>query len=658
MWGGGLAPTRARSGRLQQLGVIPPPPIPLFQSTTPPPSKTLQIPPKLATLTYNTVHRYASRAILAVLSIQMFRRREDTMNQTATQPLTTLELKTATQASTNIHSFSVLSPLDTSTIPTFTELLAEYQASIDRPAVAWSDLCPDELADPIALSQTNLANAHPQPVNWLWQKRLPLAGITLLDGDHGCGKSLLALQLAACVSSATTMPDGSTTIPGGVVIVSPMNSATTTQLLTALGADLSHIKILSCIQEPETSSHTSSQRPFSIPEDFTRLLHAIKQVDARLVILDPFISLLSRNKRWTDQRLGHLLTDLNQHLIEHNVACLLIRNCPARGGHARPSVLERSDHFEILAASRLLLTPDPLQPNHLLLAHAKNRHAILTPTLTLQIRSDESNPDFPYITILGSHRVQARDLINYRPDTLHRQLLFQHLLQIITATTDTIPVSTLYTLSPYSSAFQIQRSLSDLLHMGQIERPARGFYTLTPTTPISPLKSSAATSPEQSQNINLKSSAATSPEQSQDNNFKSSAATSPEQSQDNNFKSSAATSPEQSQDNNFKSSAATSPEQSQDNNFKSSAATSPEQSQANNFKSSAATSPEQSQDNNFKSSAATSPEQSQALNFKSSAATSPEQSQALFQIISCNKSRAITGQFQIISCNKSRAITG
>ena len=133
------------------------------------------------------------------------------MNKTATQPMTTFELLTEAQASTTMHSFPDLELLDTSNIPTFTELLAEYQASIDTPEVAWNrlaavgaqlapvhDLTSASGTSPFAISQHNLAKAKPQPVRWLWQKRIPLSGITVLDGDHGCCKSLLALRIAAC----------------------------------------------------------------------------------------------------------------------------------------------------------------------------------------------------------------------------------------------------------------------------------------------------------------------------------------------------------------------------------------------------------------------------------------------------------------------------
>jgi AAA domain len=388
-----------------------------------------------------------------------------------TEPLTFTELFTKAQQSTNTHPLPELAPLDPSTAPTFTEMLEKYNASLSQPEAAWSCLIDEELANPFAIYGKKLAGVKPQPVHWLWQNRLPLAGITLLDGDHGCGKSLLALQIAAHVSSGTPMPDGTSTCPGGVIIVTANTNAATTQLqlLTALGADLSCIEILSYVPEPDEDNPTSRYRPFSLPEDMGRLLEAVQRVDARLVILDPLMSLLSHKNRWTDQRLHRLLSTLNQRLIEHNVACLITRNCHAKGGHARPSVLERSDRFYNIAVSRLLLAPNPMQPNHLLLSHDLNRHTNLTPTLTLHIHPIPKNIELPHITIQGSHTLTAKDLIEYRLDTLHRRLLSQHLLAIITNTPDPIPVTTLYAHFPHSSAFQVQRALSDLLRTEQIQ---------------------------------------------------------------------------------------------------------------------------------------------------------------------------------------------
>src|SRR5262249_31600343 len=136
----------------------------------------------------------------------------------------------------------------------------------------------NQLAAPFSTYTHAASSPQPQPQEWLWQDRIPLSGITLLDGDHGCGKSLLALQIAACVSSGSPMPDGSPSFQGGVVIITPTTGASSTQLqhLTSLGADLTRIRFLSFIQDQTTESHTSGYHPFTCPNDLVTLFDAIR----------------------------------------------------------------------------------------------------------------------------------------------------------------------------------------------------------------------------------------------------------------------------------------------------------------------------------------------------------------------------------------------
>jgi hypothetical protein len=88
-------------------------------------------------------------------------------------PPTTEELLTRAQQLTGTHYFPGLDPVDLSTGPSLEEMLAEHKASVD------------ELAVPFSIYHDDLSKATPQSVRWLWQNRLSLAGITLLDGDHG-----------------------------------------------------------------------------------------------------------------------------------------------------------------------------------------------------------------------------------------------------------------------------------------------------------------------------------------------------------------------------------------------------------------------------------------------------------------------------------------
>jgi AAA domain len=386
------------------------------------------------------------------------------------------------QQRTDTNHFPQLLPQEELSTEEITAFLAEHKASVDK------------LSRPFSVYKHVLDKARPRRIRWLWPKLLPLGGLTLLNGAHGTGRSLLVWTIAAAVSSGGLLPDGTSTKPGGVVIVAPYADAETLlyPLLSALGADVSRIRVISYIEEPAPEIHTGGFRPFSLPEDITSLSHAIEQVDARLVIMDPFMSLLSSDQRWTAERLRRLLTNLHQRMVEREVACILVRNCPGRFSHTRPSQLERSDHFENVAESLLLLAPDPIHPDCLLLSHADSNSSPLARTLTLQIQPLPDDPDFAHLTVVGSHPLRAHDLMEHRPDTLRRQLLADNLLSFILHSAAPIPVTQLYTHFSPASPFQIQRSLKDLLNTEQIERPSRGFsaplHATVPTTGAQPLK--------------------------------------------------------------------------------------------------------------------------------------------------------------------------
>ncbi len=69
-------------------------------------------------------------------------------------------------------------------------------------------------ADPLAAIDSlprvrtlRLADVRARDVDWLWPNRIPTGNVTLLVGDPGVGKSLLALDLAAHLTTAKPWPD-------------------------------------------------------------------------------------------------------------------------------------------------------------------------------------------------------------------------------------------------------------------------------------------------------------------------------------------------------------------------------------------------------------------------------------------------------------------
>jgi hypothetical protein len=78
---------------------------------------------------------------------------------------------------------------------------------------------PDE--EPLQVG-TLLADVQAETVEWLWERRIPLGKITVLDGDPDNGKSVLTTDLAARVTTGRPIPYGfGKTFPqAGVVILS------------------------------------------------------------------------------------------------------------------------------------------------------------------------------------------------------------------------------------------------------------------------------------------------------------------------------------------------------------------------------------------------------------------------------------------------------
>ena len=62
-----------------------------------------------------------------------------------------------------------------------------------------------------------LTNVEPRAVDWLWGGRIPMGTATIIDGDPGLGKSTLALDLAARLTTGSSMPDGTPGTIGSVI---------------------------------------------------------------------------------------------------------------------------------------------------------------------------------------------------------------------------------------------------------------------------------------------------------------------------------------------------------------------------------------------------------------------------------------------------------
>src|SRR5262249_968363 len=133
----------------------------------------------------------------------------------------------------------------------------------------------------------SVSQMTPRAVSWLWPGRLALGKLAMLDGDPGLGKSLLALDLCARLSTGRPFPDGAAgqgIAPAIILNAEDSEEDTLRPRLQALGADLDRVFLL--------HPGEGLGQPLRLPHQTELLDEALRRTQARLVVLDPIVAFL------------------------------------------------------------------------------------------------------------------------------------------------------------------------------------------------------------------------------------------------------------------------------------------------------------------------------------------------------------------------------
>jgi len=249
-----------------------------------------------------------------------------------------------------------------------------------------SEVPPDEGKDSTAEREAwvALADVKPETVAWLWNGRLPLGKVSLLEGDPDVGKTTIALDIAARASRGAAMPNATEPVMGpcGVVILSAEDGLADTirPRLEAAGANLEHIVAFRLESLPDLD-----------PEGLAAIRAAVTAVDAKLVIVDPLMAFVpDKTDSHRDHHMRRLLTPLAALAHETGAAFLAVRHLNKSGG--ANAKLRGGGSIGITGAARsvMLAARDPDDETRCLLARVKGNLAPPWPTITysLGIESD------------------------------------------------------------------------------------------------------------------------------------------------------------------------------------------------------------------------------------------------------------------------------
>ena len=131
------------------------------------------------------------------------------------------------------------------------------------------------------------------PVEWLWRGWVAKGMIHVLAGSPGVGKSTIAFELAAILSSGGRWPDDQPSPePCKALIWSgedPWREVIGPRLIAA-GAELANIRFIAGMQ----SGASGVRRPFDPTKDFAAIAHTLREDPSiKLLILDPLVAIAS-----------------------------------------------------------------------------------------------------------------------------------------------------------------------------------------------------------------------------------------------------------------------------------------------------------------------------------------------------------------------------
>jgi hypothetical protein len=219
-----------------------------------------------------------------------------------------------------------------------------------------------------------------ESVTWLWQDRIPMGKLTMIEGDPGLGKSWLCLAIAAAVSRGYGLPGNSKSDPGDVLLMTAEDGLgdTVRPRLEEMAADLTKIIALRCFKNEAGREQAVTLDELDIIEK------AIVIHRPRLVIVDPIIAFIAGTDTSKANEVRGILSPVAGLAQKHGAAIITVRHL--NKGAAR-AFYRGQGSIDFLAACRsaFVVGENPENSEERIFCHFKSNLAPKSPSLGFRI---------------------------------------------------------------------------------------------------------------------------------------------------------------------------------------------------------------------------------------------------------------------------------
>jgi hypothetical protein len=203
-------------------------------------------------------------------------------------------------------------------------LRIEHRQQTNHPADGRAEFTnePNQEAPLRPLKIVRMSDVKAEKVEWLWNPFVPLGTLTLIDGEEGIGKSLIALQGLGCAVASGKKID-TTTGALGFISTEPSNV-----LLMSAEESLPFVvkARLQAIDAP-CERFMAIDEPFTLDSDgLIRLSMAIAEHEPKLVIIDPLFSYTGKVRLNDDNEIRSITDPLTKLAEKYECAIVGIRH--------------------------------------------------------------------------------------------------------------------------------------------------------------------------------------------------------------------------------------------------------------------------------------------------------------------------------------------